>query len=92
MCADAIAIYHEAVARGLVASRPFVGNGLWVTSLTDPDGHGWISKAQRMFRRKRRTRAGMTISCPDIMWRLPKFIRSRQKQVHELALPSEIRA
>jgi lactoylglutathione lyase len=39
MCADAIAIYHEALARGLAASRPFVGNGLWVTSLTDPDGY-----------------------------------------------------
>jgi lactoylglutathione lyase len=39
MCADAIAIYHSAIARGLSATRPFVGNGLWVTSLTDPDGY-----------------------------------------------------
>ena len=39
MCTDAIAIYHAAIARGLSASRPFVGNGLWVTSLTDPDGY-----------------------------------------------------
>ena len=39
MCADAIAIYHDAVSRGLTASRPFVGNNLWVTSLTDPDGY-----------------------------------------------------
>jgi lactoylglutathione lyase len=39
MCADAIAVYHESIARGLAASRPFVGNGLWVTSLTDPDGY-----------------------------------------------------
>jgi len=39
MCANAIAIYHEALARGLAASRPFVGNRLWVTSLTDPDGY-----------------------------------------------------
>jgi len=39
MCVDAIAIYHEATARGLGASRPFVGNNLWVTSLTDPDGY-----------------------------------------------------
>src|SRR5262245_29146685 len=39
MCVDAIAIYHEATARGLAASRPFVGNNLWVTSLTDPDGY-----------------------------------------------------
>ena len=39
MCADAIRIYHDAIARGLSASRPFVGNNLWVTSLTDPDGY-----------------------------------------------------
>lgn len=39
MCADAIAVYHEAKARGLDASRPFVGNHLWVTSLVDPDGY-----------------------------------------------------
>ena len=39
MCADAIAIYHEVTSRGLAASRPFVGNGLWVTSVQDPDGY-----------------------------------------------------
>jgi len=39
MCADAIAVYHAARSRGLEASRPFVGNNLWVTSLTDPDGY-----------------------------------------------------
>ena len=39
MCADAIAIYHDAIRRGLEPSRPFVGNHLWVTSLTDPDGY-----------------------------------------------------
>jgi lactoylglutathione lyase len=39
MCGDAIAIYHDAIARGLAPARPYVGNGLWVTSLTDPDGY-----------------------------------------------------
>lgn len=39
ICTDAIAVYHEAIARGLAASKPFVGNRLWVTSLTDPDGY-----------------------------------------------------
>lgn len=38
-CDDALAIYQEATARGLRASRPFVGNGMWVTSLRDPDGY-----------------------------------------------------
>ena len=40
MCKDALAIYREAKARGIQARRqPFVGNGLWVTGLTDPDGY-----------------------------------------------------
>lgn len=39
MCIDAVAIYHELIARGVSATRPFVGNGLWVTSVTDPDGY-----------------------------------------------------
>ncbi len=39
MCADAIAIYHEAKGHGLKVSTPFVGNRLWVTSLVDPDGY-----------------------------------------------------
>lgn len=39
MCADALAIYHTLTARGVPATRPFVGNGLWVTSVTDPDGY-----------------------------------------------------
>jgi catechol 2,3-dioxygenase-like lactoylglutathione lyase family enzyme len=39
ICTDAVAIYHEAKARGLRPSRPFVGNGMWVTSFRDPDGY-----------------------------------------------------
>ena len=39
MCTDAIALYQEFRSRGLAATRPFVGNGLWVTSVTDPDGY-----------------------------------------------------
>ena len=39
MCADALAIYHGLISRGITAQRPFVGNGLWVTSVTDPDGY-----------------------------------------------------
>ncbi len=39
MCADAITIYHQAITRGLTPARPYVGNGLWVTSFVDPDGY-----------------------------------------------------
>jgi len=38
-CRDALAIYRDAISRGLQASRPFVGNGMWVTGLSDPDGY-----------------------------------------------------
>ena len=38
-CRDAIAIYREAIARGLQPQRPFVGNAMWVTILHDPDGY-----------------------------------------------------
>ncbi|MBI5833684.1 MAG: VOC family protein [Armatimonadetes bacterium] len=39
MCADALALYHEFTARGVVCAEPFVGNGLWVVDLVDPDGY-----------------------------------------------------
>ncbi|MET0272563.1 MAG: VOC family protein [Phenylobacterium sp.] len=39
ICADAPAIWREVVARGVAARRPFVGNGMWVTELADPDGY-----------------------------------------------------
>ena len=39
ICEDALAIYREVTSRGIKASRPFVGNGMWVTSLSDPDGY-----------------------------------------------------
>jgi lactoylglutathione lyase len=38
-CHDALALYREFIARGLQASEPQVGNSLWVTSLSDPDGY-----------------------------------------------------
>jgi len=39
ICEDALAIYREFGSRGIEASIPFVGNGMWVTSLWDPDGY-----------------------------------------------------
>jgi catechol 2,3-dioxygenase-like lactoylglutathione lyase family enzyme len=39
LCEDAIAIYRKAVAHGLEASEPQVGNAMWVTTLADPDGY-----------------------------------------------------
>jgi lactoylglutathione lyase len=38
-CADAIALYHELRTRGVDASEPMVGNGLWNTAVADPDGY-----------------------------------------------------
>jgi predicted lactoylglutathione lyase len=39
ICKDALALYREFTSRGLDAKRPFVGNGMWVTQVTDPDGY-----------------------------------------------------
>lgn len=39
ICEDALAFYREVTSRGIQAKRPFVGNGMWVTSLSDPDGY-----------------------------------------------------
>jgi lactoylglutathione lyase len=38
-CEDAISLYHDFQSRGIEASEPQVGNGLWDTALTDPDGY-----------------------------------------------------
>lgn len=41
ICDDALALHRTYTVRGIVSSRgPFVGNGMWVTSLRDPDGYG----------------------------------------------------
>ena len=39
-CQDALALYREFRSRGVqTRRRPFVGNGLWVVPLADPDGY-----------------------------------------------------
>jgi len=39
ICDDYVAIYRQAKAKGLEVKRPFVGNGMWVIQLADPDGY-----------------------------------------------------
>jgi len=39
ICEDALAFYNEVISRGIDASEPFVGNNMWVTGLSDPDGY-----------------------------------------------------
>jgi lactoylglutathione lyase len=38
-CQDALAIYRDVISRGIATKTPFVGNAMWVVSLTDPDGY-----------------------------------------------------
>lgn len=38
-CEDAVALYRELRSHGLEAREPFVGNSMWVTGLSDPDGY-----------------------------------------------------
>ena len=39
MCMDALAIHDQAKEVGLEPEEPYVGNDLWVTSFSDPDGN-----------------------------------------------------
>jgi hypothetical protein len=39
LCEDALAVYDALVSRGIAASEPQVGNGMWVIKLSDPDGY-----------------------------------------------------
>ena len=39
ICEDALAFYREVRGRRIEASTPFVGNGMWLTALSDPDGY-----------------------------------------------------
>ena len=39
VCKDALAIYRDITSRGVSATRPTVGNGMWVTQVQDPDGY-----------------------------------------------------
>jgi catechol 2,3-dioxygenase-like lactoylglutathione lyase family enzyme len=38
-CDDAVAFYRDVKSRGIAASEPRMGNGMWVTQVTDPDGY-----------------------------------------------------
>ena len=38
-CKDALALYRTFLSRGLNPRKPFVGNAMWVTIITDPDGY-----------------------------------------------------
>ena len=39
VCEDALTIYRDIKSRGIEAKTPFVGNAMWVVSVTDPDGY-----------------------------------------------------
>ncbi len=39
MCEDALELYHEFTSRKIKVSEPFVGNGMCVISLSDPDSY-----------------------------------------------------
>jgi lactoylglutathione lyase len=38
-CDDAVEFYQGVKSRGIDASEPHVGNGMWVTQVADPDGY-----------------------------------------------------
>lgn len=46
LCEDALSLYENFVSRGIEASEPFVGNGMWVVNLIDPDGYQLMFESQ----------------------------------------------
>jgi lactoylglutathione lyase len=46
LCDDAVALWREFTARGIPAQRPFVGNGMWVTQVSDPDGYQLLFESE----------------------------------------------
>jgi len=38
-CRDSLLLYHQFKEKKLNPAEPFVGNGLWVVIITDPDGY-----------------------------------------------------
>jgi hypothetical protein len=38
-CEDALELYREFLSKRLTPSEPFVGNGMWVVAIKDPDGY-----------------------------------------------------
>ena len=45
ICKDALVLYKDFKARGIDARKPFVGNRMWVTHTTDPDGYNLYSES-----------------------------------------------
>ena len=39
ICRNALSIYQKAQNKEVEFSRPFVGNGMWITEISDPDGY-----------------------------------------------------
>ena len=39
ICSDAVSFFRELRSRNVTARTPFVGNSMWVTQVTDPDGY-----------------------------------------------------
>lgn len=46
LCDDAVALWREFSAQGISAQQPFVGNGMWVTQVSDPDGYQLLFESE----------------------------------------------
>jgi len=46
VCEDAVGLWRDFTSRGVAAKRPFVGNGAWVTEVSDPDGYHLLFESQ----------------------------------------------
>jgi catechol 2,3-dioxygenase-like lactoylglutathione lyase family enzyme len=46
LCEDAVTLYRDFSSRGVSARRRFVGNGMWVTQVSDPDGYHLLFESE----------------------------------------------
>lgn len=46
ICEDAVSLWRDFTSRGISARRPFVGNGMWVTQVSDPDGYHLLFESE----------------------------------------------
>jgi lactoylglutathione lyase len=41
-----VKLWRDFTSRGIPAERPFVGNGMWVTQVSDPDGYDLLFESE----------------------------------------------
>lgn len=89
---DALALYREFKSRGIQTRIPFVGNGLWVVPLTDPDGYRLEFPPMRRKRANWKSRLGaarhrgfVPLMLVGLLCLKRRFISTSRNAAHSIA-------